>query len=155
MLADGEPGCVEVDVAPYESGEFGSAHAGGYGQQVQRAEVVVGDGVQEGPQLVAGPHAHGSAVAAGGGGIGEVGDVAHLGSFALGVGERALDGDVDVADGLGREAAPFAVALAAGEQPGIERVEVLGPQLLYGDVSDVGVDVQADDALRMTRRWTA
>ena len=60
---------------------------------------------------------------------------------------RLMDGDVDVADGSGRQAAPFAVALAVGEQSGIERVEVLGPQLLYGDVSDVGVDVQADDAL--------
>ena len=61
--------------------------------------------------------------------------------------ERALDGDVDVADGLGRQAASFAVALTLGEQPGIERVEILGPQLLYRNVSDVGVDVQADDAL--------
>ena len=84
----------------------------------KRVQVVIGDGVEEGAQLVAGPHAHGSAVAAGGGGIGDVGDVAHHGSFAFGVGERALDGDVDVADGLGRQAASFAVALAVGEQPG-------------------------------------
>lgn len=147
LLADGQACGVEVDVAPYQPGDLGSAHAGGRGQQVQRAQVVVGDGVQESAQLVAGPHAHGSAVAAGGGRIGEVGDVAHYGAFAFGVGESALDGDVDVADGLGRQAAACAVALALGEQPGIERVEVLGPQLLYRDVSDVGVDVQADDAL--------
>ena len=121
-------------------GDLGSAHAGGRGQQVQRVQVVVGDGVEEGAQLITGPHAHGSAVAAGGGGIGEIGHVAHHGALALGVGESALDGDVDVADGLRRQAASCAVALALGEQPGIERVEVLGPQLLYRDVSDVGID---------------
>lgn len=102
LLADGEPCCVEVDVAPYPAGDLGSAHAGGRGQQVQRVQVVVRDGVQEGAQCVVCPHAHSPAVAAGGGAVGEVGNVAHNRALALGVRERTLDGDVDAADGLGQ-----------------------------------------------------
>lgn len=78
------------------------------------------------PQMVAGVGVEVDGAAAGGGGVREVGDVPHHGALALGVRERALDGD---ADGVGRQAASGAVALAFGERLGIEHFEIgVGPR---------------------------
>ena len=126
---------------------FASAHPGGRGEQVKRVQLVVGHRVEEAAQLVARPHADRSAAAADRGRIGGVGHVADDGALAGRVGHRALQGGVDVAHRLGRQAASAAVALALGEELDVQLVEVLGLEPLKRDGPDVGVDVQPDVAL--------
>ena len=60
------------------------------------------------------------------------------------VGERLADDAVDDPHGLRREPAALAVAATVDEQLRVERVEVLGLQLLQRDVSDAWVDVGLD-----------
>ena len=160
LLADGEAGCVEVDVVPQQAGDLAPAHPGGRGEQVQRIELMVGHRVEEAAQLVAGPHADRPAAAADRGRIGGVGHIADDGALAGRVGQRALQGGVDVANRLGRQAAPAADALAVGEELDVQLVEVLGLEPLQRDGPNIGDDVQADVALigvgrRRLHPWSA
>ena len=139
LLVDGEPGRVEVDVVPQQAGNLAPAHPGGRGEQVQRIQLMAGHRVEEAAQLVAGPHTNRPAAAADRGRIGGVGHVADDGALAGRVGQRALQGRVDVAHRLGRQAASAAVALAVGEELDIQLVEVLGLKPLQRDGPMLGL----------------
>lgn len=93
---------LEVDVVPFEAGQFAGAQAADEAEDPERFEAVSGGCAQDGFDLGDGEGGGGSLCA--GGGFDEVGDVAVDLAAPLGSFERSGEGGVDAGEGGGAHA---------------------------------------------------
>jgi hypothetical protein len=139
---------VEVDVDPAQPGQLAAAHASGGDQQPQGVQAVVADMVEERAQFLGRPDP--LLGGAGGRGVGGLGDVADQVAPAHGIVQGAVQHQVHVADGLGRQptlAAASSLAATMLQQVGVEMVQLHGGEGLQLDLAEdrhhVGGDVGA------------